>query len=111
MTPTASRTDVHPETRKPTATAATPQADRSSTASSIATLPYVRRSLYCLARLFTGQLTRGDPYEQVNQTIAISLLDYVLFPEVEDLHSTYRFHDVVHGRELSDVLEIHYSDS
>lgn len=69
---------------------------------------YVSRSLYYLARLFTEQLVKGDPFEQVNQTIAISLLDYNLFPDVEDLHSTYRFYDVAHRRELSDVLEIHY---
>ena len=69
---------------------------------------YIKRSLFYLARLYTEQLEKGQPYDRLERTIAISLVDYVLFPDLADLHSMYRFYDQVHQRELSDVLEIHY---
>lgn len=42
--------------------------------------------------------------------MGISILDFSLFPEQEDLHSTFRFYDTVHQRTLTDVLEIHYKE-
>ncbi|MBI4861011.1 MAG: Rpn family recombination-promoting nuclease/putative transposase [Candidatus Riflebacteria bacterium] len=69
---------------------------------------YIQRALYYLARLFGGQLETGAEYELLAKTIGISLVDFNLFPDLEDLHSTYRFYDPVHRRELSDVLEIHF---
>ena len=69
---------------------------------------YIKRSLYYLARLFGEQLERGGAYRQIARTIGISLLDFKLFPEVDELHSRFRFYDAAQGRELSDVLEIHY---
>jgi predicted transposase/invertase (TIGR01784 family) len=69
---------------------------------------YVKRALYYLARLYSEQLERGDPYDQLTRTIGISLLDYTLFADLADLHSTYRFYDPAHQRELSDILEIHF---
>ena len=69
---------------------------------------YINRSVYYLARLFSEQLSRGEPYSEIARTVAISLLDYLLFEDVPDLHSIYRFYDKVHDRQLSDILEIHY---
>ncbi|HEY3999119.1 MAG TPA: Rpn family recombination-promoting nuclease/putative transposase [Candidatus Xenobia bacterium] len=69
---------------------------------------YIQRSLYYLARLFTEQLAKGARFGVVKRTVGISLLDYTLFPDLEDLHTRYRFHDAQHNRELSDILEIHY---
>ncbi|MBI4860556.1 MAG: Rpn family recombination-promoting nuclease/putative transposase [Candidatus Riflebacteria bacterium] len=69
---------------------------------------YIQRALYYLARLFGGQLETGAEYELLAKTIGISLVDFDLFPDLEDLHSTYRFYDPVHRRELSDMLEIHF---
>ena len=69
---------------------------------------YVARALLYLARLYVGQLEKGDPYSKLRRTIGISLTDFVLFPDEPDLHSRYRFHDATHGLELSDILEIHF---
>jgi predicted transposase/invertase (TIGR01784 family) len=69
---------------------------------------YINRSLYYLARLFSEQLERGQGYDQIRRTVGLSILDFSLFPDREDLHSTYRFYDCAHQHELSDVLEIHY---
>ncbi|MHB2016712.1 MAG: Rpn family recombination-promoting nuclease/putative transposase [Candidatus Xenobia bacterium] len=69
---------------------------------------YVNRSVYYLTRLHAAQLQRGDEYTGLCRTIGISILDYVLFPDIADLHSIYRLYDHEHQRELSDIIEIHY---
>lgn len=69
---------------------------------------YVERALYYLARLFGSQLDPGEPYRMLAKTVGISLLDFPLFPDLADLHSRYRLHDERHGRELTDVLELHF---
>lgn len=69
---------------------------------------YVARSLYYLARLFGEQLQKGDPYSRIARTIGISILDFSLFPDHQDVHSTFRFYDSGHALELSELLEIHY---
>lgn len=69
---------------------------------------YVERSLYYLSRLYHEQLQRGDDYHELRRTVGISLLDFVLFPEHDRVHSRFRLHDSRHDLELSDILEIHY---
>ena len=69
---------------------------------------YVPRVLYYLTKLFAGQLDSGDQYDKLTKTISISILDFTLFPDLKDLHSTYRLHDAKHQRELSDILEVHF---
>ena len=69
---------------------------------------YIERSLHYLARLFSEQVGKGEPYTGIRRTVGISILDFKLFPDRQDLHSTYRFYDTQHSHELSDVLEIHY---
>ncbi|MDP2663797.1 MAG: Rpn family recombination-promoting nuclease/putative transposase [Dehalococcoidia bacterium] len=69
---------------------------------------YVARAIYYLSRLYTSQLDKGEPYSKLSRTIGISLVDFELIPGLEDLHSRYRFYDEVHGRELTDILELHF---
>lgn len=69
---------------------------------------YAERTVYYVTRMFTDQLKAGDPYTNLCKTIGISLCDFILFPEFEDLHSIYRLHDVEHDRLLTDILELHY---
>lgn len=69
---------------------------------------YAERAVYYLARLFSSQLERGEAYSRIARTIGISLCDFALFPELQDLHSTYRLYDRQHERELTDILEIHF---
>jgi predicted transposase/invertase (TIGR01784 family) len=69
---------------------------------------FVSRSIYYLARLLTEQLRSGSLYEELPRCIGIFLLDYRLFPGLEDLHSVFRFYDTAHAQELSDLLEMHY---
>lgn len=69
---------------------------------------FVERALYYLTRLFADQLERGDPYTRINRTIGIALVDFVLFKDLEALHSTYRMREMATGRPLTDVLELHF---
>ena len=69
---------------------------------------YVERSLHYLARLFSEQVGKGEPYTTIRRTVGISILDFKLFDDRTDLHSTYRLYDTQHSHELTDVLEIHY---
>jgi len=71
------------------------------------TRAYVERVVFYLARLYVGQLEKGNPYTLLARTIGISLVDFVLFPDLEDLHTRYRLHDEAHRLELTDVLEMH----
>ena len=69
---------------------------------------YVPRALYYLTRLFSEQVLRGDCYDDLNKTIGISLLDFTLFDDRTELHSTYRFFEEEHHHRLTDLLEIHF---
>lgn len=69
---------------------------------------YIERSLYYLARLYSEQLERGDDHSRLRRSVAISILDFVLFPGRPAVHSRFRFCDSRQGLELSDILEIHY---
>ncbi|MBI4864444.1 MAG: Rpn family recombination-promoting nuclease/putative transposase, partial [Candidatus Riflebacteria bacterium] len=69
---------------------------------------YVERVLYYLARLFSSQLETGDAYGLIAKTIGISLVDFPLFADLADLHSTYRMYDEKHSMTLTDMLELHF---
>jgi predicted transposase/invertase (TIGR01784 family) len=69
---------------------------------------YVERAVFYLARLFGGQLEKGDSYGQIVKTIGISIVDFILFEDLEPLHSRYRLYDAGNQRELTDILEIHF---
>ena len=69
---------------------------------------YVERSLYYLSKLYGDQLERGGDYTTLRRCVAISILDFALFPDIPALHTRFRFRDPVHEVELSDMLEIHY---
>jgi len=69
---------------------------------------YIERSLFYLSKLYSEQIERGGDYTQLTRTVAISILDFTLFPQVQSLHTRFRFREPEHGLELSDILEIHY---
>jgi predicted transposase/invertase (TIGR01784 family) len=69
---------------------------------------YVARSLFYSAKFFCDQLERGQPYESLCQTVTISLLDFNLFPDRTELHSTFQLREPEQGFPLTDLLELHY---
>ncbi|MCW5872094.1 MAG: Rpn family recombination-promoting nuclease/putative transposase [Candidatus Eremiobacteraeota bacterium] len=69
---------------------------------------YIQRSLFYLSKLYSEQLERGRKYGDLRRTVAISILEFPLFPDLAGLHTRFRFCDPRHNLELSDILEIHY---
>ncbi|MCQ6530832.1 Rpn family recombination-promoting nuclease/putative transposase [Bacillus mycoides] len=51
----------------------------------------IKRSLYYWSKLYTSQLEKGMSYRSLRKTIAISLLDFHLFPDYEDMHTIGQF--------------------
>ena len=69
---------------------------------------YLKRSIYYLTRFFSEQIQRGDSYHQLLKTVSITLLDFNLLEESEQVHSTFVLREKTTGLILSDVLELHY---
>ena len=69
---------------------------------------YVDRSVYYAAELLASQLQKGQSFIKLAPTIGISLVDFELFDDQEDLHSIFVLYDVAHRHKLSDILEMHY---
>lgn len=65
------------------------------------------RSLFYLSKLFTGRISEGDSYKALHKCIHIGILDFVLFPELQDFCSCYHFWED-HSRQIyTDKMEIH----
>ncbi len=73
-----------------------------------AQLAYRERSLYYAANMISQQIQAGQDYRLLKKSIHISLTDFVLFPQQDDLHSVYLLYDRKHSRTLGDLLELHY---
>jgi len=71
-------------------------------------LAYAERALYYATRLFSGQIQKGSDYEDLVQTICISILNFCLFEDIQDIHSIYTVYDEEHRRRLSDILQLHF---
>ncbi len=69
---------------------------------------YFKRSLYYWSKLFVGQLEPGQSYSKLEKTICISLLDFELFPNTSELHSTYTIKERSTNDSFFDLFELHY---
>jgi len=66
-----------------------------------------KRSLFYWAKMYLDQLNKGQSYHELNRTIAINILDYMLMP-AEDFHTCFQAYDKIHDILMSDVFEIHF---
>lgn len=69
---------------------------------------YIARSVYYTTKFFCEQLQRGDDYNSLRRTVSISLLDFVLFPETQELQSRFSLLEFKQLFPLTDLLELHY---
>ena len=69
---------------------------------------YEDRAIFYASRLFGGQIEKGSDYDELVQTICISIMDFCLFDDVQDVQSIYRYYDEDHQRRLSNKLQIHF---
>jgi len=68
---------------------------------------YQKRVVYYSARLHKDQLNVGQDYGLICQTISISFLNHLLFPEVPDYHLRFRLLEDTHHFAMTDDLEFH----
>ena len=65
------------------------------------------RSIFYLAKMFTGEIHKGESYEVLKKCIHVGILDFVLFEEEEEFYSCFHLWED-HRRQLyTDKLEIH----
>ncbi len=65
------------------------------------------RSIFYLAKMFTGEIHKGESYEVLKKCIHVGILDFVLFEEEEEFYSCFPLWED-HRRQLyTDKLEIH----
>lgn len=64
------------------------------------------RVLFYLSKVFTGQLKKGDPYDQLKKCIHVSILDFIQFEGDQSCYRTIHFRDDHTGNKYSDLMEI-----
>jgi predicted transposase/invertase (TIGR01784 family) len=69
---------------------------------------WTKRILYYAARLYASQIKESDPYDNLQKTISISILDDVFFPDYESLHNSYRFRNDKNFDALENLIELHF---
>ena len=69
---------------------------------------YKDRSMYYLSKLYSNQLKSGDGYGKLNQCISINVLNFILFDEWADFHSSFRMREDKRNSVLTDNFIAHY---
>jgi len=69
---------------------------------------YINKVIYYHDRLFTGQLKEAEPFEKLNKTISISILNFDLLKKEKALHNIYRYLNLKSRNELTDIKELHF---
>ena len=66
-----------------------------------------KRVLFYLAKMYTGQLQKGEGYDKLKKCIHVGVLDFILFPESEECYHKINLCNVKTGRVYSDLFELH----
>ncbi|MED2776945.1 Rpn family recombination-promoting nuclease/putative transposase [Bacillus thuringiensis] len=67
-----------------------------------------KRSLYYWSKLYASQMQEGMPYSDLQKTITINVLDFVLYPNQEHFTTVGVLWDVEKKLRICDDIEIHY---
>lgn len=70
-----------------------------------------KRTMYYWAKLYEGQMKKGDGYESLLPTITINICAFSLFKDMKNYHSTYHLYEdstLERIEKDNDVLEIHF---
>lgn len=67
---------------------------------------WIERTLFYLSRVFGEQLHKGESYEKLERCVHVSILDFNVFPDVEECYSCFHFNEDRSGRRYSDKMEI-----
>ncbi|MGZ4106938.1 MAG: Rpn family recombination-promoting nuclease/putative transposase [Tumebacillaceae bacterium] len=67
-----------------------------------------KRTLFYWARIFAGQLGKGNEYDMLSKTITINILNFRFHQETERFHTTFHLYEDEEGFPLTDCLEVHF---
>ncbi|MED0988523.1 Rpn family recombination-promoting nuclease/putative transposase [Bacillus nitratireducens] len=67
----------------------------------------IKRSLYYWGKLYTSQLQKGMPYSSLHKTITINSLNFIMFSDHKEFHTTGTLWNTQQQKLLSDEIEIH----
>ncbi|ANS51676.1 ATPase [Bacillus thuringiensis] len=67
-----------------------------------------KRSLYYWSKLYASQMQEGMPYSELQKSITINVLDFILYPNQEQFQTTGILWDVEKELRISEDIEIHY---
>jgi len=51
------------------------------------------RALYYWAQAYAGQLGKGQDYEQLSPVVGVNIVDFIIFPESQPVHTTFHLVD------------------
>jgi predicted transposase/invertase (TIGR01784 family) len=71
-------------------------------------LCFDKRSLYYIAKNFANQLKKGMPFNSLEKTIGIYIMNFTELEEEKDYHNVYRLSNIKSHKELTDILELHF---
>lgn len=67
-----------------------------------------KRTLYYWAKLYQGQLQKGQQYKNLSRTITVNVLSFTYLPAEVTYHSMFSLYEAQTGHRLNRDLEIHF---
>lgn len=68
---------------------------------------WTNRIPFYLGKMYTGQLKKGETYENLKKCIHVSILDFVHFPDDKRCYHKISFCDTKTGAPYTDLMELH----
>ncbi|REB08872.1 Rpn family recombination-promoting nuclease/putative transposase [Sporosarcina sp. BI001-red] len=68
----------------------------------------VKRSVYYWSGMYRSQLQRKMGYRELRPVIAINLLNFNMFDQTEQFHTTYHLYEDKEKFKLTDLMEFHF---
>ena len=63
--------------------------------------------MFYLAKMYTGQIQRGDGYDKLKKCIHVGVLNFMYFPNSEDCYHKINLCNSRTGEVYSDLFELH----
>ncbi len=68
----------------------------------------IKRAIFYMSKNYSTQLKKGEDYSTISKTISINILRFKYLDEEKNFHNAYRFKNIENGKELTDIMEVHF---
>ena len=69
---------------------------------------FEKRIIYNASKAYVNQLGRGAGYPQLNQVIAINILDFILFDDLQEYHTKHLIKEDISNNSYLDDIQYHF---